>query len=83
MNYYLTCINPEQNKHRFYSMTVQDGLFGNFYLVRHWGRIGTKGRYLSQGFDTLDEVENQIDRLLRIRKRHGYCLKTSIEDKMG
>jgi len=77
MNYYLTCINPEQNKHRFYSIAVQDGLFGDFYLIRHWGRIGTKGRSMSQGFDTLEQVQRQIDRLLQIRKRHGYSLKSS------
>ena len=39
----LPCINPEQNRHRFYwSIAVQDGLFGNFYLIRHWGRIDKK-----------------------------------------
>ena len=75
MNYYLTCINPDQNKYRFSCMTVQYGLFGNMYLIRHWGRIGTKGRKLMQSFDTMDEICQEIQRLLEIRKRRGYNLR--------
>jgi hypothetical protein len=30
---------------------------------------------MSQGFDTLEQVQRQIDRLLQVRKRHGYSLK--------
>ena len=78
MNYYLTCINPDQNKYRFYCMSVQYGLFGNIYLIRHWGRIGTRGRTLMQSFDTVDEIHQEIQRLLKIRKRRGYSLREHI-----
>ena len=78
MNYYLTCINPDQNKYRFYCMSVQYGLFGNIYLIRQWGRIGTRGRKLMQSFDTMDEICQEIQRLLEIRKRRGYNLREYI-----
>jgi predicted DNA-binding WGR domain protein len=75
MNYYLTCINPDENKYRFYCMSVQYGLFGNIYLIRQWGRIGTSGRKLMQSFDTMDEMHQEIQRLLEIRKKRGYNLR--------
>ena len=56
-------------------MSVQYGLFGNVYLIRQWGRIGTRGRKLIQSFDTMDE---EIQRLLDIRKRRGYNLREYI-----
>jgi len=78
MNYYFTCINPEQNKYRFYCISVQYGLFGTISLIRQWGRIGTRGRRLTQSFDTMDEIYEEVQRLLEIRKRRGYNLKENI-----
>lgn len=41
---HLTCIDPAQNKLRYYAMSVQPTLFGEWALVRQWGRIGSPGR---------------------------------------
>jgi predicted DNA-binding WGR domain protein len=30
--------------HRFYRLDVQPDLFGQWYLMREWGRIGNAGR---------------------------------------
>ena len=79
MDCYLTCIDHELNRFRFYSMSVQYGLFGGFSLIRQWGRIGTKGRSLTQKFDTMEEVEDQVDKILKVRKRHGYTLHTKTD----
>ncbi|MEM1364057.1 MAG: WGR domain-containing protein, partial [Pseudomonadota bacterium] len=32
------------NKRRFYALSVQRTLFGEWALVREWGRIGVGGR---------------------------------------
>jgi predicted DNA-binding WGR domain protein len=40
----LQCIDPAKNKRRFYVMKIQPNLFGEWELVREWGRIGAGGR---------------------------------------
>ena len=37
-------IEPEKNMRRFYAMSIQPTLFGEWAVVRSWGRIGTTGR---------------------------------------
>lgn len=69
--YYLTSIDPEQNRRRFYSITMQPALFG-FSLTKHWGRIGTKGKKLTSTFDSMDRTNEEIKRLLQVREKHGY-----------
>ncbi len=39
----LTKIDPEQNMARFYALDVQPTLFGEFVLLKEWGRIGSGG----------------------------------------
>ncbi len=72
MDYYLTNIDPKQNRYRFYYMTVQPGLFKNFCLIRRWGRVDNKGRSLSRSFETIEELSKEVERLLRTKKRRGY-----------
>jgi predicted DNA-binding WGR domain protein len=40
---HLTCIDPAANKRRFYHLSIQPTLFGEWALVREWGRIGRGG----------------------------------------
>lgn len=37
-------IDPAKNKRRFYVMKIQPNLFGEWELVREWGRIGAGDR---------------------------------------
>jgi len=37
-------IDPPNNAHRFYRMEIMPGLFGDWSLVREWGRIGQPGQ---------------------------------------
>ena len=66
---------PDKNRYRFYEITLQYGLFHEYYLIRRWGRIGTRGRKIEMAFDTLEEVKEEVERLLQIRKKHGYSVK--------
>ena len=43
-------IDPDRNMARFYSMSVQPNLFGEWTLLREWGRIGKAGRLVSGRF---------------------------------
>ena len=44
--------DPAHNVHRFYSLTVQPDLFGDWSLVREWGRVGSPGRLRIEGGHT-------------------------------
>jgi len=41
---HLRRIDPNRNMARFYTMSVQPTLFGEWALLREWGRIGSAGR---------------------------------------
>ncbi len=47
---HLTRIDADRNMARFYAMTLQPTLFGEWALVREWGRIGSAGRIVSGRF---------------------------------
>ena len=47
---HLRRINPDRNMARFYIMSVQPNLFGEWSLLREWGRIGSAGRLVTGGF---------------------------------
>ena len=36
-------IDPGKRMRRFYRLDVQENLFGEWCLIREWGRIGTGG----------------------------------------
>jgi predicted DNA-binding WGR domain protein len=40
---YLEKHNPDKNMHRFYAMHVTQTIFGDWALIREWGRIGSPG----------------------------------------
>ena len=40
---YLERHDAAKNKHRFYQMYVTPGIFGDWSLVREWGRVGSPG----------------------------------------
>lgn len=63
---------PNANLHRFYRMDIVPGLFGDWGLVRNWGRIGSAGQVRTDWFET--EVEAKDARfLLQMQKaRRGY-----------
>ena len=44
---HLTRTDPARNMARFYTMALQPTLFGEWALLREWGRIGSAGRLVS------------------------------------
>jgi predicted DNA-binding WGR domain protein len=57
---------------RFYALKIERSLFGDFLLVRMWGRIGTRGRARSDWFASAETAEDALHRLLRSKERRGY-----------
>lgn len=64
--------DPQRNMARFYAVSVERSLFGEFMLVRQWGRIGSRGRMQADWFVSASEASSAEDRLLRSKRRRGY-----------
>ncbi|MEI5682234.1 WGR domain-containing protein [Mesorhizobium sp. CGMCC 1.15528] len=66
-------IDPTRNMARFYALSIEPSLFGGSSLVRNWGRIGTRGRYRIELFETQEQAEISLGRILKAKRRRGYC----------
>jgi len=49
---HLKRIEPEANLYRYYRMEIVPGLFGDWGLVREWGRLGRAGQSCTDWFET-------------------------------
>ena len=72
MMIHLTKIDPAKDQARFYSLDLQPTLFGEWALIRRWGRIGTEGRGRSRFYLARPEAEAAMSSELRRRSRRGY-----------
>jgi predicted DNA-binding WGR domain protein len=64
--------DPRRNMARFYSLSIEETLFGQARLVRRWGRIGTTGRTVQHSFDNEGEAVSLFLELLRAKRMRGY-----------
>lgn len=70
---HLTKIAPEANQWRYYRLDVQPSLFGEWGLVREWGRIGSAGQERTDWFADRADAEAALSRLARRKARRGYA----------
>ncbi|WP_247740545.1 MULTISPECIES: WGR domain-containing protein [unclassified Paracoccus (in: a-proteobacteria)] len=70
---HLTRIEPEDNLHRFYSLEIVRGLFGEWGLTRNWGRIGSAGQARTDWFDTEAEAKDARFTLHMAKAKRGYA----------
>jgi predicted DNA-binding WGR domain protein len=59
----LTRIDPARNMARFYALSIAPTLFGEWLLVKEWGRIGQTG--------TVRAAE-ALARQISVKRRRGY-----------
>jgi predicted DNA-binding WGR domain protein len=72
----MECVNPERNRKAFYRLTATQDLFG-YKLMRHWGRIGTKGQPgQSERFADQEGMAKGLRRIVRTRLAHGYVISS-------
>lgn len=69
---YLTKRNPEENQFRFYKLSISPALFGEWSLVREWGRIGSAGTVKIDFFDTEKEAVQKQAQLFKQKQKKGY-----------
>jgi predicted DNA-binding WGR domain protein len=65
--------DPARNLHRCYRLHVQMDLFGNWCLIRQWGRIGQFGHIRSDPFPTLVAAYTAFERQRAAKERRGYA----------
>ena len=63
---------PEQNVARFYALMIERDLFGRIVLVRHWGRIGSRGRERLDEHASEGEAAEAMGKLAAAKRRRGY-----------
>ena len=69
---HLTRTDPARNMARFYVLDIQPTLFGEWALVREWGRIGSAGRLVSCRFASEREAALAMAEHLEAKLRKGY-----------
>ena len=65
-------IDPDRNMARYYSVWLQQDLFGRICVFRSWGRFGTNGRTKVESFDSIEPAIALRERVERRKKRRGY-----------
>jgi predicted DNA-binding WGR domain protein len=65
-------IDTSKRMHRYYRMDVQPDLFGQWCLMREWGRIGSNGQTRSIPFPTPQEAKAALYQQRRAKERRGY-----------
>jgi predicted DNA-binding WGR domain protein len=69
---YLERHDPDKNMHRFYQIYVVPGIFGDWSLVREWGRVGSPGTVRKEWFDTEEEAIKAAQILSQSKQKGGY-----------
>jgi predicted DNA-binding WGR domain protein len=69
---YLERHDPDKNLHRFYQLFVTPGIFGDWSLVREWGRAGSPGTVRKDWFDSEEEAREAGEKLRVLKEKKGY-----------
>jgi len=69
--------DPARNMSRFYRLDVQPDLFGQWCLIREWGRIGSAGQVRTVPFATAGEAHEALASQWRGKERRGYQTRST------
>jgi predicted DNA-binding WGR domain protein len=78
---YLERHNDEKNMHRFYRLAIYPTLFGEYALVREWGRCtsrptyGKRGQRKEEWFAQEAEAQAAAEKLKTSKCKKGYQLR--------
>jgi predicted DNA-binding WGR domain protein len=68
----LTFLSHRPRTAHFYRVDVTYNLFGEYSVIREWGRAGRRGRYVVSCFGNLRDAIRHADRWHRRAFRRGY-----------
>ena len=70
---YMQRSDHTRNLARFYQVEIQPTLFGEWAVIRRWGRIGTYGRSQREWFASLPEAKTAQARRVARKRQRGYA----------
>lgn len=74
MRYRLEKIIPAKRQRRFYELSVSQTLFGEWCLIREWGRIGAKGgQKMAAYLGSQEEALSMMGDIKRTKHKRGYA----------
>ena len=74
MDIRLEKINPFKRQRRFYALGISQTLFGDWCLIREWGRIGSAGGQTKVDYlGSKQAAEAAMKRLKTAKNRRGYA----------
>jgi predicted DNA-binding WGR domain protein len=65
-------VDPARNMRRFYLIDVQRNLFGEWYVLREWGRLGQGGQVRVDICPSEAKAAAALARQAGIKQRRGY-----------
>lgn len=68
-------IDASKHIHRYYRMEIILDLFGEWCLMREWGRIGSHGQERFISFSSENEAQTALDKQRRAKERRGYAAR--------
>jgi predicted DNA-binding WGR domain protein len=74
---FFTRTDIARNIRRYYHVTVTRTLFGEWALVREWGRIGLSGTLQHRSFANEQDARKEESRSIRRRLKRGYVERVS------
>ena len=72
-NWAIARIDPARNINRFYVVQVMPSLFGDWTVMREWGRRGSPGTVRLSSYALLNEAEITEQRTIKRRLQRGYA----------
>jgi len=69
---YLERHQPARRMHRYYRLSVEPNLLGEWSLVREWGRIGRPSRSMIDLHATEQDTRAAMQRKGQEKRRRGY-----------
>jgi predicted DNA-binding WGR domain protein len=65
-------IDAARNMARFYIISIEPTLFGDWALVRNWGRIGRPGKIRIEMRESIAIAQKSAAQLIAAKERRGY-----------
>lgn len=75
---YLVRHEPNENMHRFHLLLIQEDLFGEWGLVREWGRVGCAGQVIRTAYSNKDEAVRELNNILNKKLKRGYSCRNFV-----
>lgn len=73
MRTYLRKIDPTENQRRFYTMTAAPTLFGEWVVIREYGRLDNQGSRVVVTYHESEAAARDVfQKLKRSKERRGY-----------